>query len=806
MEAVIASIFRSWFDKLTTNGRYIEAFIFAVRLTISFQEKSMFTRFSKFRHIILFSVVAALSVIMANCSSSNSGSGSSEKLRIYETIAGSGSFSSVADDSTGASFQLSLVNVSKDVLWFSDRPGQDAGYDNLNNVITNIWPRVYGSVAPNALLKGTTSDQGTIEIFCVLNKPVYNASTGQLDFIVTYLDGNQKPTSNLAITDVKLIIINNATTQAEEWSQLLVGDTGTFEPTTTAGTYTFRIQKTIGDVLSYSSAPTRKMSRITVKDFIQNWQSQFGAVPPNVSIAFDPQNNNIGGGVQIATLTNPVYDEAVGSLSFTAKILSGTMPITSGMKVNAPSLFIDAGSKETTDIIPNPVVDPEGKYFQVMIKAPETADNEAHLIVNANEMLLKDTPPYTKTDIFNATWLTGGPKVIGGKTVFTDWENPQFQILDSATKSSATGAVFADTYDIPLKDLPKYGTTDYRILKIPYRKPDDPARSLAGSGRITVRMGGKVWAQSQKDGNGRFTIATPSLDPAASGAGGLDRFDFFELNCANGEVKDEKKICFVNSSNVDMFAFGVTYKGLQSKDTNGTPSLYFGVDPGKSDAVKNIITELKALTHVDYSSGLVTNNGNFVRFLGPNYNLNQKNGGKYEKKANDANALDAAITKGYDTYKKKDNKNNSLIFKVQKTEYQANTVTKDNIDYLVFDKPTGISLEIQKPKSWEVFAAKGVLDVAGKTAVVQDALKFVTAYLNRGVFHDVEKWYKFEDWCKEPGVPFNEYANILHKHYLNNAAYAISFDDVLALKDGTAVKQSEPACGECRAMSLLLTP
>jgi len=32
MEAVIASIFRSWFDKLTTNGRYIEAFIFAVRL------------------------------------------------------------------------------------------------------------------------------------------------------------------------------------------------------------------------------------------------------------------------------------------------------------------------------------------------------------------------------------------------------------------------------------------------------------------------------------------------------------------------------------------------------------------------------------------------------------------------------------------------------------------------------------------------------------------------------------------------------------------------------------------------------
>jgi len=38
MVAVIASIFRSWFDcstgsQLTTNGRYIEAFIFAVRLT-----------------------------------------------------------------------------------------------------------------------------------------------------------------------------------------------------------------------------------------------------------------------------------------------------------------------------------------------------------------------------------------------------------------------------------------------------------------------------------------------------------------------------------------------------------------------------------------------------------------------------------------------------------------------------------------------------------------------------------------------------------------------------------------------------
>jgi hypothetical protein len=33
METVIGNISRSWFDKLTTNGRYIEVLNFAVRLT-----------------------------------------------------------------------------------------------------------------------------------------------------------------------------------------------------------------------------------------------------------------------------------------------------------------------------------------------------------------------------------------------------------------------------------------------------------------------------------------------------------------------------------------------------------------------------------------------------------------------------------------------------------------------------------------------------------------------------------------------------------------------------------------------------
>lgn len=282
--------------------------------------------------------------VLASCSSSNSSS--NESLRIYEMVAGKGSFSAVSGDASGTRFQLNLSNVPANLLYFTDRPAQEAGFDTTANVINNVWPRVYGAVAPNALLQATVANQATINLFCILEKPVYNAATGQLSFALTYLNGNQKPISSLNVTDVKMIILNNAVSaQVEEWSQLMEVGAAVFSAPAADGTVSVTLQQPYGTVFSYSNAPGRKSTIMALKDYLQTWQTRFGSVQPNISFAYNLQGGQTAG-VQIVTITKPpVYDEAASTITFTVKILYGTTPVgTGGLRVTAPSLFIDGGS------------------------------------------------------------------------------------------------------------------------------------------------------------------------------------------------------------------------------------------------------------------------------------------------------------------------------------------------------------------------------------------------------------------------------------------------------------------------------
>ena len=212
----------------------------------------------------------------------------------------------------------------------------------------NIWPRVYGKVAPNALLRATAADGSVIALFCMLEQPIYNAASGKLSFVMTYLNGYRKPASNLAVTDVKLVILNNAASALpEDWAQLMTCDTGTFTPVNSIdGTCTLSIRHAHDNVFSYTNAPARKSKILTVGDFMRSWRTRFGSTHPNVSIVY-----SVGKGaynaVQFATLTNPLYDEATGNISFTAKILYGTAPIgSSGLQVTNPTLIIDGSYSE----------------------------------------------------------------------------------------------------------------------------------------------------------------------------------------------------------------------------------------------------------------------------------------------------------------------------------------------------------------------------------------------------------------------------------------------------------------------------
>lgn len=295
------------------------------------------------RKCIILLWLVILAGLVAGCS--NDSGSNNESLRIYEMAVAKGSFTTVAGDATGTKFELNLSEVPDEVLYFTNRGALVGGYDTTDNVMNRVWPRVYGTVAPNAIMKATTANQGTIQLFCVLDKQTYNRETGKLVFTITYLDG-QRPGSNQALTDVKIIITNNvATVLPEVWSHLLAGDVGTFEPTATEGTYIFRMQKTDTKAFGVACAPQRKSESITVSRYIQSWQTRFGTNPPNATIAYSPDNDQTGG-VQVVTLTNPVYDEKTGSISFTAKSLySAFLPIgKTGLTVKKPSLFIDGGA------------------------------------------------------------------------------------------------------------------------------------------------------------------------------------------------------------------------------------------------------------------------------------------------------------------------------------------------------------------------------------------------------------------------------------------------------------------------------
>lgn len=304
---------------------------------------------SWFQLIVLFSLTI-FSFMLASCSSN---SGTPQTSNIYELNSSSGNLTAASGDVTGTKFQLTFSNMKNEVNWFSDRPIRASGMDSVSNLVANIWPAAYESVVPNAVLEAFYGTRQYIQIFCTLEKPVYNSATGELSFPITinYLEGNQGAFSNLALEDLQLIILNNATsssaasTGAEQWSDLLYGDSCTFE-SAADGSYTLRITNVFSDIYGYTSAPSRNWKKTPVKDYLDTWQARFGNTSPNVAIMSTAANNAFR--IQIVTLSSPAYDENTKSVSFTATPVYGT--INAGEVLIDIELFIDGSSGNTVTI------------------------------------------------------------------------------------------------------------------------------------------------------------------------------------------------------------------------------------------------------------------------------------------------------------------------------------------------------------------------------------------------------------------------------------------------------------------------
>ena len=174
-----------------------------------------------------------------------------------------------------------------------------------------------------------------------------------------------------------------------------------------------------------------------------------GTSPSLASIQVTPANREIAQTSPLQFAASGVYGDgttkdvtsqvtwasaaaAVATISATGLATAGAVGTTT---ISATLAGISGATGLTvTGVSPIPAPPPDdAAYFQVLIDNRVTVSQTVHLTATANQVLL------TSPDIEQVTWLTGGGPQ------FDDWTIPMFQIVDSLTGSTSTGASFTST-------------------------------------------------------------------------------------------------------------------------------------------------------------------------------------------------------------------------------------------------------------------------------------------------------------------------------------------------------------------------
>ena len=159
---------------------------------------------------------------------------------------------------------------------------------------------------------------------------------------------------------------------------------------------------------------------------------------------------------------------------------------------------------------------------------------------------------------------------------------------------------------------------------------------------------------------------------------------------------------------------------------------------------------------------------------------------KAPSRTSSTTTLDAGTSQAYAYYL-----TNTLQFMVGADSCTATTIGGN----LVFTTP--VSFSIATPTSLQVVAALGPLDVPGRQAAIQDGIKFVAAYLNRGVLQNTATWHTPVQFYPAGGN-WNAYSQVLHSRFIGRLAYGLSFDDVPSSPVTASIIQN------CTSASLVL--
>lgn len=258
--------------------------------------------------------------------------------RIYVLSADAGQAGAVA---AGQTLSVTLTGVEPGVDWYSDRPARETGEARVENFVGADWQRVYGGVAPNALLQ-FQNGSGVHAVFGSVQAAQYDAATRalRLDLRVAKVSPGTGASVG-SFTLPVLTLLNNLQAPAQG-STFAMAAGRTALQSDGKGGQRLVLQDVDEDVLWMNNAPARAGDFESLGNFVNVWEERFGDALPNASVAGDPGNGDYG--IVPLTLSDPVYDSATRSLSFAAVPLAGAALPGQGTLRNAV-LFVDAGDR-----------------------------------------------------------------------------------------------------------------------------------------------------------------------------------------------------------------------------------------------------------------------------------------------------------------------------------------------------------------------------------------------------------------------------------------------------------------------------
>ncbi len=258
--------------------------------------------------------------------------------RIYVVSAGAGQAGAVAP---GQTLSVTLTDVEPGVDWYSDRPARERGETRASGFFAADWQRVYGNVAPNALLQ-YQNGSGVHAVFGSVQAASYDVVLRSLriDLLVAKASPGTGASAG-SFTRPVVTLLNNLQAPAQGSTFAMAAGRVALQSDGQGG-QRLVLQDVDEDVLWMNNAPARSGDFESLGNFVNFWETRFGDVRPNASVAGDPGQGDYG--VMPLTLSNPVYDSATRSLSFAAVPLSGAALPGQGELRNA-IVFVDAGDR-----------------------------------------------------------------------------------------------------------------------------------------------------------------------------------------------------------------------------------------------------------------------------------------------------------------------------------------------------------------------------------------------------------------------------------------------------------------------------